>query len=148
MLKITKKGNYVITANLAEMKLISLDVYKLPQGGMWGIGDALVKAEWNMQNAVSNCAFKQTDLKNHPEIWTLTTEFQIKGEGAFKILTIKDQWSNEVVAANAGNNKPINTWIDVTTRTGGVGDNKFVPQVTGTWTVKVDLHSMKIFMEQ
>lgn len=148
MLKITKTAKYVVTVNLADMKLIFLDVYKLPHNGMWGIGDALVRAGWSQENAANNCAFKQTDLKNHPEIWTLTTEFQTSGEGAFKIITIPGQWWNEVVAVNGGNNKPVNIWVDATIRTDGIGDNKFVPQVTGTWTVKVDLHSMKITMEQ
>ncbi|TWV11286.1 hypothetical protein FQ707_11420 [Bacteroidaceae bacterium HV4-6-C5C] len=148
MLKITKTASYEITANVADMKLICLDVYTLPYGGLWGIGDALVKAGWNLSQAYTNCGFKQADLKNHPEIWSLATDFQVSGESTFKILTNPNQYASEIVSANPSSLNPCNIWLDAAVRANGIGDNKFKPGVTGRWTVKLDLHSMKITMVQ
>ncbi len=146
MIKIAKKAYYEITANLADMKLICLDVYTLPYGGLWGIGDALVKAGWNLSQAYSNCSFKQADLKNHPEIWSLTTDFQVSGESTFKILTNPNQYASEIVSANSTSLNPCNVWLDAVVRANGIGDNKFKPGVNGRWTVKLDLHTMKLTM--
>lgn len=143
MLKVTQTAKYEVVISLVDKKLICTSIYNLPYNGMWAAGSA-VPAGWD--NGRNSCAFAQTDIKNHPEIWTLTTAITAGNE--FKIITVPGQWNYEIMPIAGGAN-PINSWVDCGVRGVNVSsDNKFIPQSSGTWTIKMDLHNMKLMMVQ
>lgn len=145
MLTIPTTGRYEITLCLKNNKLICLDVYDLPFGGMWAVGNA-VPSGWDAGN--QTCPFVQSDLKHHPEIWTLTTDITAGNE--FKLITRPGEWNYEFLRADSETRQdPVNTWLNSGIRSAGVsGDNKYTPSKGGRWTIKADLHNMRLIMVQ
>ncbi|MGI6242497.1 MAG: SusE domain-containing protein [Prevotella sp.] len=148
-IEISETGTYELVVCLSLQTFICKQVYDLPEDGMWAVGDA-TKAGWDAGSKV--CAFKQEDLKHHPEYWSCTTGITAGLE--FKLITRSGQWNYEFLRRDSETGSdPYNTWLNCGIRSEATfateavsGDNKFTPTSSGTYKIIADLHNMRLIM--
>ncbi len=146
MFTVTKTADYVMTVNITNMSLIFLDVYTSPTGIIGVVGDAIAAVGWDSGVAVRNAALVQTDLINRPEVISYTGS--IVADKQFKFVG-NENWGYALFATVADANPLDPNYQNVTTD--GNGDRKWkLPStfVTGTYTLEMNLHTMKINLVQ
>lgn len=158
-------GTYAINSNHLYAISVLPSEGKLILKRLWWtgtcapVGDVLANCpDWNAWECFHNEAnqFKRKDLKYHPHIYYLTTQFKnANGGEGFKILTTDNYW-NEFVPKNWNGINPFtegpsNGWTHVGQR--GVGDWwsfdndwKWHPRYEGTATIELDVNQMKLRM--
>ncbi len=150
MFRVNATANYVMTVNISNMSIIFLDVYSPPTGVVGVVGDAVSAIGWNSGAAVENARLIQTDLVNRPEVISYTGQFAHTPGAANQFKFVGDShWGNGLFATVADANPFDSNHQDVSAD--GDGDRKWqLPDtfVSGTYTLELNLHTMKLNMVQ
>ena len=149
MLENTRTGSYTLVVDVNQLDVNMVQLYALPQGGIWIVGKSCPTINWDVNNSLAKGGMKANDPR-HPEIWTYTGEFIASNNNAnqFKLM-LEGSFNSDkkffFAPSQGADPGEVHTLLAARTQNEG-GDVKWSVPIGGIYTliVNIDVAQMSI----
>jgi hypothetical protein len=145
MLENTLTGTYTVVVDLNLLDVNFVQLYPLPQGGIWIIGSGC-EIGWDIDKSLSQGALTAKDPR-HPERLSYTGQFYAGGDNEFKLMLEGSYGGKFFFAPYEKANPATEHALGEARYQDNGGDLKWSVAADGRYTLTVDLSAQTIDLQ-